>query len=215
MLNDVVLKPANNGQTKQAVIILHGLGDSASGIIGLGEALRPAMPETEFLAPDAPFPCDFSPFGYQWFSANDWTSAVVLEGVKKAAQPLNEYIDHVLASRSLPANKVALLGFSQGTMMSLYVGPRRTEQLAGILGYSGALIGGESLPSERKSAPPIQLIHGTHDDVVPYASMPHAIAGLRNANINVEGFPCEGVAHSIDDRGLTQGALFLRRVFQL
>lgn len=211
MLTDVTLQPANGGKAQRAVIILHGLGDSAEGIIGLAEPMRPALPDTVFVAPNAPFPCDFSPFGYQWFSANDWTSSVVLEGVKRAATPLNEYIDHVMATYDLTPDKVALVGFSQGTMMSLYVAPRRKPQLACVVGYSGALIGGENLPAERQSAPPVLLVHGTHDDVVPYTSMLHAAGGLQNANIDVQQYTSQGLGHSIDDGGLTQGVLFLRK----
>ncbi len=215
MLNDVTLKPHGGQKTERAVIIVHGLGDSASGIIGLGEAFRPALPETEFLAPDAPDPCEFSPFGFQWFSARDWTPSVVLEGVKKAAPKLNAYIDHVLETRKLTPDKVALCGFSQGTMMSLYVGPRRAPGPAGILGYSGALIGGETLPRERKSSPPIFLVHGTADEVVPFGAMEHARQGLQNANLNVTTLPCPGLGHSVDDSGLSQGLIFLRRAFGL
>jgi len=211
MLDDVVVEPAFAGEPKNAVIILHGLGDCASGIIGLGEAFRPALPNTVFHAPNAPFPCDFSPFGFQWFGGQDWSPAVVLAGIQKAAPMLNEYIDHVLATHKLTADKLALVGFSQGTMMSLHVAPRREEKLACVVGYSGALVEPELLPKERKSAPPVLLVHGTHDDVVPFASMNYALAGLHSANINASGVPCEGVMHSINDKGVEQGALFLRK----
>jgi len=215
MLNDVYIKPANGEKTERAVIIIHGLGDSAEGIIGLGEAFRSGLPNTAFLAPDAPFPCEFSPFGYQWFSPRDWSPSVVLDGVKKAAPLLNEYIDHILDSRGLTPDKIALCGFSQGTMMSLYVAPRRTPALAGILGYSGALIGGETLIKERASSPPIFLAHGTADEVVPFEALELARMGLQNANMNVETLPCPGLGHSVDDLGLSQGIIFLRRVFKL
>lgn len=215
MLNDVTIKPLNDEETKQVVIIVHGLGDSAEGIITLGQAMQPALPETEFVAPDAPFPCEFSPFGFQWFSPNDWTSSVVIEAVKKVATSLNEYIDHIMETRKLPAERIALLGFSQGTMMSLYVAPRREEQLACVLGYSGALIDGENLPRERKSAPHIFLAHGEQDEVVPFESMNRALHGLKEANINVSALACPNLGHSVDDNGLTQGILFLRRHFKI
>lgn len=214
MLHDVTIKPSS-GRTERAVIIIHGLGDSAEGIISLGDAFAPALPDTEFLAPDAPYPCDFSPFGYQWFSANDWTPSVVLKGIMQSAPLLNEYIDYVLKSRNLVPDKVALVGFSQGTMMSLYVAPRREQQLAGVVGYSGALIGGEELPTQRISNPPIMLIHGTHDEVVSYSALNYAVAGLRAVNMNVEPVTCPGVGHSIDDLGLRSGITFLRKVFSL
>lgn len=214
MLNEVKLEP-QGGKITRAVIILHGLGDSASGIMGLGEAMRPALPETLFLAPDAPEPCEFSPFGFQWFSSRDWSVAVVLENVKKSAPLLNAYIDRTLEKTGLAAENLALIGFSQGTMMALYVAPRREKPLAGILGYSGALIGGESLPQERKSNPPIFLAHGTSDEVVPFAAMDHARIGLQNANMNVETLACPGLGHSVDDEGLTKGILFLRRILKM
>lgn len=215
MLEDVLLSPANGGKARRAVIILHGLGDSASGIMGLGEALRGAFPDTLFIAPNAPFPCDFAPFGYQWFSMQDMSQTAILKGVANAAAPLNSYIDHVLETHTLQPENVALLGFSQGTMMSLYVAPRRAEPLAGVLGYSGALIGGETLGHECKSKLPIMLIHGTHDDVVPFQAMEHAVIGLQRAGLEADSLACPGLTHSIDDQGLSQGARFLRRAFKL
>jgi phospholipase/carboxylesterase len=212
MLTEQRLPPLNGGIPKSAVMILHGLGDSGAGLIGLGDAWRTGLPETEFLAPDAPFPCDMAPFGYQWFSAQDWSPAVVLAGVKKAAPYLNGYIDHIVSSRSLSPDRVALVGFSQGTIMSLYVAPRRAPSLAGVIGYSGALVGGETLPQERESAPPVLLVHGMMDDVIRFPAMVHAQNGLQNANINVTTFARPGLPHSIDDEGLAEGLRFLRKV---
>jgi len=213
MLTDRTINPLNGGKPKSAVILIHGLGDSSAGLIGLGEVWQRGLPDTEFLACDAPFPCDMAPFGFQWFSAQDWSPPAVLAGVKKAAPYLNEYIDHVLTTRALSPENLALVGFSQGTMMSLYVAPRRAPALAGVVGYSGALIGGESLPRERKSAPPIMLAHGTMDEVIPFSAMGHAEQGLQNVNINVTSFARPGLGHSIDDIGLTEGIRFLRRIF--
>lgn len=211
MLHDQSLPPLSGGEAKSAVIILHGLGDSGAGILPLGEAWRQGLPDTVFLAPDAPFPCDMAPFGFQWFSSQDWSQQVVLAGIQNAVPSLNDYIDHVIASYKLTPAKVALVGFSQGTMMSLYVAPRRTPSLAGIVGYSGALFGAESLPNERRSAPPVLLIHGMLDDVVPFAAMAHAQSGLQNANINVQTLACPGLYHSVDDAGLAEGLHFLRK----
>ncbi|MGE4351766.1 MAG: alpha/beta hydrolase [Bdellovibrionales bacterium] len=215
MLEDVTLPPLGNEKAERAIIILHGLGDSADGIIGLGQAMQRAFPGTAFSAPNAPFPCDFSPFGFQWFSMQDMSHAAILKGVQTAAPILNDYIDQVLERHHLTPDKLALVGFSQGTIMSLYVAPRRDKPVAALLGYSGALVGGESLPSERKSSPPIMLIHGTNDEVVPYVAMDHAIAGLHNVNMNATSLACPGLGHSIDDLGLAEGVKFLRRVFMI
>lgn len=215
MLNDVTVKPLNDEETKQVVIIVHGLGDSAQGIISLGTAMQPALPNTEFVAMDAPFPCEFSPMGYQWFSPNDWTSTVVLEGVKKAESYLNDYIDHIAETRGLPHEKIALLGFSQGSMMSLYVAPRKEQELAGVLAYSGALIGGDTLSQELKSSPAVFLSHGEVDDVVPFENMNRALTGLKAANMNVSALPCPNLGHSVNDMGLIEGIKFLRRCFEI
>ncbi len=215
MLNDRTIKPLAGGKPKQAVILIHGLGDSSAGLIELGRIWQSGLPDAEFLACDAPFPCDMAPFGFQWFSAQDWSPPVILEGVKKAAPYLNEYVDHVIETRQLAPCCVALAGFSQGTMMALYAAPRRQQALAGVLGYSGALVGAETLPKERQSAPPVMLVHGTHDEVIPFKAMAHAEMGLQNANINVAGLACPGLGHSIDDTGLAEGLRFLRRVLGL
>lgn len=212
MLNAEVLAPSAGQKAENAVIFLHGLGDSGAGLIGLGEEWRSGLPNTLFLAPDAPAPCDMNPFGYQWFSAQDWTPSVVLAGVKKSAAPLNAFIDAVIEKNGFTPDKIALVGFSQGTIMSLYVAPRRTPSLAGVLGYSGAIVGGESLPRERASAPPIMLIHGTADTVIPFEASAHAAAQLQNVNINVSLLPCQGADHCITAEGLREGLIFLRRV---
>ncbi|HBM91174.1 MAG TPA: phospholipase, partial [Rhodospirillaceae bacterium] len=132
MLQDVVLKPLGDGKIERAAIILHGLGDNAAGIMGLGEVFRKILPDTLFLAPDAPFACPHVQGGFQWFGSEDWTPKVILEGIENAAPHLNAYIDYVLETYKLAPEKLALIGFSQGTMMSLYVAPRRTPSLAGI-----------------------------------------------------------------------------------
>jgi phospholipase/carboxylesterase len=129
-----------------------------------------------------------------------------------AAPYLDEFIDHILSTRNLPPEKVALVGFSQGTMMALYVAPRRAKPLAGILGYSGLLVGSETLAAEKKSAPPVLLVHGTMDQVVMYPVMEPSAEALRKAGLPVETFTCPGLGHGIDDRGLTEGLKFLKRV---
>lgn len=211
MLSVETLDPQSGAQPTSAVLLLHGLGDSGAGLIDLGAAWRSGLPDTVFLAPNAPFPCDMAPFGFQWFSAQDWTPAVVLEGVKKAAPYLDSFIDKVSANFELAPSRIALVGFSQGTMMSLYVAPRREEALAGVLGYSGALIGREELRREKRSSPPVLLVHGMRDDVVPYAAMEHAKAGLQDVNINVDALGRPDLYHSIDNEGLREGLVFLRK----
>ncbi len=215
MLQDVVLKPLGDGKIKRAAIILHGLGDNAAGIMGLGEVFRKILPDTLFVAPDAPFACPHVPSGFQWFGSENWTPEVILKGIQTAQPLLNDYIDHVLETYKLTPDKLALIGFSQGTMMSLYTAPRRTPSLAGILGYSGALFGDEDLKNEKKSSPPVQLIHGMMDPVVPFSCMEAAKNGLKKAKIPVRSLECPGLDHGVDERGLHEGVVFLHSIFKI
>ncbi len=214
MLTDYRIHPASGGKPKQAVIFLHGVGDSGSGgLLTIGQMWQSALPECEFLCPDAPFPYDMAPAdfgGRQWFSLQSFAPDAILKGVKDAAPILNNYIDNVLATRGLTADKLALVGFSQGTIMSLYTAPRRSRSLACVVGYAGLLAGAESLAAEKKSEPPVLLVHGMADEVVPYDALAIADRSLRAANIPVNTISCPDVGHSIDDRGLAEGLKFLK-----
>lgn len=150
-------------------------------------------------------------WGRQWFSLQDFDPAKLEFGVKQAAPLLNEYIDHVLATRNLAPENLALVGFSQGTMMALYVAPRRAQQIACVVGYSGLLRGAAILKSEKRSSPPVLLVHGTDDEVVPYAALAEAERGLKEASIPVTTVTCPGFGHSIDDRGVIEGLKFLKK----
>lgn len=202
--------PASGEPPKQLVILLHGLGADGNDLIGLAPYWSPLLPEAEFVAPNAPFPCDMAPNGYQWFSVQDRSPAAVLAGVRAAAPLLDAYIDETLAERGLDDNDMALVGFSQGTMMSLFVGLRRPQPVAGILGFSGRLLAPELLTNELRSRPPVLLVHGTEDPLVPYDSLAAAESALRAANVPVETLTCPGIGHSIDENGLRRGGLFLR-----
>lgn len=214
MLNDFHLPPLNGGAPGHVVIFLHGLGDSGDGgLLSIGQVWQRALPDCEFICPSAPFPYDMAPPGFggrQWFSLQDFGLEKVEEGVKTAAPILNDYIDHVLKTRNLPPERLALVGFSQGTMMALHVAPRRKEQIACVVGYSGMLSGADALKAEKQSSPPVLLLHGTYDDVVAYDSMAAAERGLKKAGIPVATFSCPGLGHSINDRGILEGLKFLQ-----
>lgn len=215
MLNDYRLAPLS-GQTGRVVIFLHGLGDRGDGgLLSIGQVWQPLLPpDTEYLCPDAPHAYDMAPpdfGGRQWFSLQNFTPVSVAAGVREAAPHLNAYIDHVLATRGLSPDKLWLVGFSQGTMMALYTALRRDAAVAGIIGYSGLLVSGETLPQEKRCAPPVLLVHGTADDVVPFSGMAEAEHGLRQAGIAVETVACSGVGHTIGERGLIEGLRFIQK----
>ena len=206
--------PASGGKPKQLVVLLHGYGSNGDDLIGLAPFFAQALPDAEFLSPNAPFPCEMAPFGFQWFSLQDGSPEMKLGGVRLAAQILDPFLDAELAKRGLADRDLALVGFSQGTMMSLHVGPRRPSKIGGILGFSGSLIAPQLLASELKSKPGIFLVHGTADQVVPYPALAQAEKALRDAGLPVETESRPGLVHSIDQVGAQKGALFLRRCFQ-
>ncbi|HET8728087.1 MAG TPA: alpha/beta fold hydrolase, partial [Alphaproteobacteria bacterium] len=151
--------PASGGAPRRLVLLLHGLGADGRDLIGLAPHWAPYLPDAEFLAPDAPDPCDMAPFGYQWFSLQEHTPARLEAGVRAAAGPLDAFIDQALAERGLTDADLALVGFSQGTMMALHVALRRKQPCAAIVGYSGALVAPETLAAEIGARPPVLLVH--------------------------------------------------------
>ncbi len=205
--------PKSGGDPKQLVILLHGLGADGADLIGLAPHWGEILPDAAFAAPNAPFPCDMAPMGYQWFSVQDRTPATVLAAVQAVAPSLNAFIDDELARVGLGADNLALVGFSQGTMMSLFVAPRRAPSVAAVVGYSGRLIAPERLAEDAVSKPPVLLIHGEVDDLVPFDSMAQAEQGLEAADFSVQTLACPGLGHGIDNSGLQHGGAFLKAAF--
>ncbi len=204
--------PISGGAPKQLVILLHGLGSDGRDLIGLAPLYAQALPDAVFVSPDAPHPCDMAPMGYQWFSLQDRAPDAMLTGVQRMAPILDHFITAQIEKYDVPADRTVLIGFSQGTMMSLYVGPRYPEKLAGILGYSGALVGEEGLDSQDIFRIPVHLVHGDQDDVVPVDQYYHAETTLKNTKFAVSGGVTSGLTHSIDEAGIASGSQFLSLV---
>lgn len=205
--------PAAGGPPRQLVILLHGVGADGHDLINLSQSMGQKLPHAQFVAPNGPESCDMAPMGYQWFSLQDRTPGSMLAGIQRSVPLLNAFIDAELEKTGLDDRKLALLGFSQGTMMSLYTAPRRPKQMAGVLGYSGALLGSDTLASEAVSKPPTFLIHGDADQVVPVQALHAAVTGLEAAGIPVQSSVRPGLPHGIDPEGMAYGAAFLANVF--
>ena len=201
--------PASGGKTHKLVVLLHGVGANGDDLIGLAPYWAQAVPEAEFLAPNAPFPCDMAPFGYQWFSLLDRSPDRMLAGIQATAPVLDAFLDESLSQRGLTDADLALVGFSQGTMMSLYVAPRRPSACAGVLGFSGALLGPDLLASDTVSKPEMLLIHGDADEVVAPAALPAAEQALRAQGFSVSAVLRPGLGHGIDPEGIALGGRFL------
>ena len=204
--------PKAGGKAKQLVVFLHGYGSNGDDLISLAPYWADLLPEAEFLSPNAPFPCEINPFGgFQWFGLEDRRPEMVLGSTRAAAAILDGFLDAQLQARGLDERSLALVGFSQGTMMSLFVGPRRATAPAAIVGYSGRLIGAELLADEIRSRPPVLLVHGTADPMVPFANLAHAQESLEAVGIAVETLVRPNLPHAIDPEGLMRGGQFLKQ----
>ena len=202
-------RQAPQADSTSAVLLLHGLGSNADDLISLAPDLAQALPHTVFISPNAPFACDMAPFGRQWFSLQSWSSETMWEGANQAAAYIREMIADIAAEYKLPYNKIALVGFSQGCMMALHVAPRLPQCLGAVVGLSGALIGGEKLAAEAINKPPILLIHGQLDPIVPYAAMLAASDFLHHSGFKVETETRPLLAHNVDNQGIARARDFL------
>ncbi|MHA3914775.1 alpha/beta hydrolase [Halovulum sp. GXIMD14793] len=193
-----------SGTAKTMVILLHGYGADGNDLIGLADPLAPHMPDTVFLAPNAPERCINNPMGYQWFPI-PWldgsTEEQAMQGMAASIDLLNAYLDTAAQEEGVAADQTVLIGFSQGTMMSLHVGLRRAQAFAGIIGFSGRLLAPERL-SEITVKPPVLLIHGDQDEMVPPSSMPDAADALTGAGLEVMTHVSKGTGHGIAPDGL-------------
>jgi len=203
--------PASGGPAKQLVVMLHGVGADGDDLIGLAPILAQVLPDAEFLSPNAPEPCDMAPFGYQWFSLQDRSAERIEAGVRAVAPAIDRFIDAEREARQLAPDRVALLGFSQGCIMSLFVGLRRPETLAAVVGYSGVLVAPNALAAEIASRPPVLLVHGDADPVVPYECLAAAQRGLEVAGVAVQTLSRPGLGHGIDEEGIRHGAALLQK----
>jgi phospholipase/carboxylesterase len=200
-----------NSKPSALVVFLHGLGADGQDLISLAQPFSESLPDAAFVSPNAPFHCDMAPMGYQWFSLQEWTTESILHGVQEAAPILDNFLDEQLSHYGLDDSRLAIVGFSQGTMMSLYVAPRRKKKIAAVLGYSGALVWEDQVSYETLAKPPVMLIHGSVDPVVPVEAYHHARHTLEQAGFEVSGGITQGLMHGIDPQGVDQGRKFLKK----
>ena len=205
-------REAASGDATSMIVLLHGYGADGNDLIGLAEPLAGILPDTRFLAPNAPQRCAVNPMGYQWFPI-PWidgsSEAAMAEGFRDAAVTLDSWLNETFEREGIAPGRTALVGFSQGTMMSLHVGPRRAETLAGIVGFSGRYVpaGPESGPVRNR--PPVALANGDQDEVMPGAALEEARAALAADGFDVRAQASRGVGHGIAPDGLQFAARFL------
>ncbi|QFT96284.1 Carboxylesterase 2 [Roseovarius sp. THAF8] len=203
-----------SGTTRSVVVFLHGYGANGADLLGLADPLVEHLPDTLFVAPDAPETIPMMPTGYQWFPI-PWIDGSSEEeahrGLQAASEDLNAFLDALMVDEDVLPEQVVLFGFSQGTMMALHVAPRREDEIAGIVGFSGRLLQPELLADEVVSRPPVLLVHGDADDVVPPQSLPEAAEALQSAGWKeVYAHVMKGTAHGIAPDGLSVALAFMR-----
>lgn len=208
-----------SGDIRSCVVLLHGYGANGADLIGLADPLGEHLPDTLFIAPDAPEACMAAPMGLQWFPL-PWIDGSSEEesmiGLDNAVADLDAFLDGIMVDEDLLPEQVIVLGFSQGTMMALHVVPRREDAIAGIVAFSGRLMDPESLAEEVQSRPPVLLIHGDQDDVVPPQSLPQAAEALQGAGwTEVYAHIMKGTGHGIAPDGLSVALAFMRDRFGL
>lgn len=204
---------AASGTAKSMVVFLHGYGADGADLLGLSDVLAPHLPDTVFIAPDAPEACAGNPFGRQWFSIPRFDGSSEVEaaaGVNRSSDDLNAFLDARLAEEGLTPKVLALVGFSQGAMMSLHVAPRRDTAMAGVVAISGRLLRPQVLGMEMKVKPPVLVMHGDRDDVVPFGEMQIAGNALVAAGFETFGHVMKGAGHGIAPDGLGVAMQFLK-----
>jgi phospholipase/carboxylesterase len=212
LLNGPHLRALSGKPPKSLVVFLHGYGSNGQDLISLAPFMQKELPETEFLAPNAPDHWQGMPMtrGYQWFELGLMDPGHIINGMRKSIPILNAYLDNELAARNLTDKNLVLVGFSQGTMMALQVGLTRPKACAGILGYSGAYYADPLVESVNKV--PVMLIHGDADVVLSMEYFNNAVESLHAQGIQPETHVRPHLGHGIDPIGLKLGTDFLKKV---
>ena len=211
IVNGSSLQPLSGGSPKHIVLLLHGYGSSGADLITLAPHWQRDLPDALFLAPNAPQRLSNLSSGYQWWPLSAFTPQALASGAASAAPAIETFIERKLHQYELTETNLAIIGFSQGTMMALHVGLRRPHRVAAIVGYSGMLTGGHELSHLPIAKPPVLLVHGSADPVVPVAALHAAKTELEHLGIDVTTHISPGVGHSVDPVGLRMGGKFVVR----
>jgi phospholipase/carboxylesterase len=211
LLDGPRLAPLSGSRPDALVVLIHGYGSNGDDLIALAAMIQPSLPGAAFVAPNAPLQIAGMAAAHQWWPIQTFSMSERAAGATAAAPGLEAFLTAELERAELASDRLLLVGFSQGTMMALHVGLRRRSAIAGIIGISGMLVAPERLRQDIQGRPPVLLIHGTEDDIVPFRSMELASSALGEVGVPVETHVSPGVGHNVGPDGLTAAAAFARR----
>ncbi|MDE0794456.1 MAG: dienelactone hydrolase family protein [Alphaproteobacteria bacterium] len=204
--------PASGGPAKQLIIFVHGYGANGEDLISLSRYYAQVAPDAAFISPDAPYRCDGAPMGFQWYDVWMKDPAERLAAIRSSGEIFDNFVTGQLARHGLSEDKLVLIGFSQGTMMSLFTAPRRENAIAGIVGYSGRMESADTLKAEIRSKPPVVMVHGDSDELLAVSEMETAAATLRDCGVEIDTHIRPGLGHGIDEEGIRVGLAFVQKV---
>ena len=204
--------PASGGPAKQLIIFVHGYGANGEDLISLSRYYAQVAPDAVFISPDAPYRCDGAPMGFQWYDVWMKNPAERLAAIRSTGEIFDNFVTGQLARHGLSEDKLVLIGFSQGTMMSLFTAPRRENAIAGIVGYSGRMESADTLKAEIRSKPPVVMVHGDSDELLAVSEMETAAATLRDCGVEIDTHIRPGLGHGIDEEGIRVGLAFVQKV---
>ncbi len=205
-------EPASGGPANQLIIFVHGYGADGNDLFSLSQYFAHVAPDAAFISPNAPYRCAGAPSGYQWYDVWMTDPAERLAAIRSTAAIFDNFITAQLDRRGLTEENLVLIGFSQGTMMSLFAAPRREKAVAGIVGYSGRMESPERLAGEIRSKPPVVMVHGDSDELLAVSDMENAAAALKGCGVEIETHVRPGLGHGIDEEGIRIGLEFVKRV---
>ena len=206
-------RPAASGRADSLVVFLHGYGADGNDLIGLAEPLAPHLPNTRFLAPNAPERCPGNPLGYQWFPI-PWLDGSSEALARVSAERSFALLDR-LARRSFATGDRARADRPRRLQPGDDDGAPRRPAPQGAAGGDRRLL----RPAARARAPagrdrraPCRCcsIHGDQDPVVPFESLQEAADALAGAGVETYTHVSPGVAHGIAPDGLGVALGFIR-----
>ncbi len=206
-MESLEVKPLSEKGANKLIVFLHGLGSDGADLIGLTPYFAPSFPEAYFYSPNGIEKCDLSPFGYQWFSLQNRSPEVIAEELERVSQKVLDIIEAKLNELKLTFEDLVIIGFSQGTMLGLYLCHAFDLNIKAMVGFSGAFLPPSII---RNNKTPICLIHGTADEVVSFQSLEHAEERLKNIGVKIiETHSIQNLGHTIDLSGLKFATNFL------